>query len=92
MAFVYPFEGDLLAAGNIPINRHHLAVFGSGKTLSVRSGQTDARFILVAGKPLGEPIVQYGPFVMNTRAEIEQAFSDYQSGRLVKSKAEMKGR
>ena len=92
MAFVYPFEGDLIAAGNIPINRHHLAVFGSGKTLSVSSGQKGARFILVAGKPLGEPIVQYGPFVMNTRAEIEQAFADYQSGRLVKSKAEMKGR
>jgi redox-sensitive bicupin YhaK (pirin superfamily) len=43
----------------------------------------ETRFVLLAAAPLGEPVVQYGPFVMNTREEIEQAIADYQSGRLV---------
>ena len=42
----------------------------------------EARFILLAGRPLGEPIAQYGPFVMNTREEIEQAVADYRTGKL----------
>jgi redox-sensitive bicupin YhaK (pirin superfamily) len=42
---------------------------------------------LVAGRPLNEPIVQYGPFVMSTRDEIDQALADYRSGRLVRKKA-----
>ena len=43
-----------------------------------------ARLLVIAGKPIGEPVVQYGPFVMNTREEIEQAIRDYQSGELVR--------
>jgi hypothetical protein len=42
----------------------------------------DARAMLVAGRPLGEPIAQYGPFVMNTQEEIQQALADYRDGRL----------
>ena len=54
-------------------------------------GEAGARFILVAGRPLGEPVVQYGPFVMNSREEIEQAFADYRDGRLVRTRAAMTG-
>ena len=48
------------------------------------AGGEGARFLLLAGRPLGEPVVQYGPFVMNTREEIEQAIRDYQSGELTR--------
>jgi len=55
------------------------------------AGSTGARFILVAGRPIGEPVVQYGPFVMNTREEIEQAIADYRAGKLVQTRASMSG-
>jgi len=51
---------------------------GDGVTLTA---STDARLILIAGRPLNEPIVQYGPFVMNTQEEIHQALDDFNSGR-----------
>ncbi|MBI5330910.1 MAG: pirin family protein [Betaproteobacteria bacterium] len=79
--FVYVFEGDAALAGQ-PAPRHALAVLGAGEGVEIEAGREGARFILVAGRPLGEPIVQHGPFVMNTRAEIEQAIADYRAGRL----------
>jgi redox-sensitive bicupin YhaK (pirin superfamily) len=82
-AFLYLFEGEALVGPQqqrLPANAAGL--LGSGDTVSVRAGDQGARFLLLAGTPLGEPVVQYGPFVMNTRAEIEQAVSDYQAGRL----------
>ena len=48
----------------------------------VVQASTDARLLLIAGKPINEPIVQYGPFVMNTQDEIRQAMMDYREGRL----------
>ncbi|MBZ0072634.1 MAG: pirin family protein [Gammaproteobacteria bacterium] len=82
-AFVYVFEGDTAIAGQA-VPRHHLAVLGPGERLEVTAGGDGARLILVSGRPIGEPIVQYGPFVMNTREEIEQALADYRDGRLVR--------
>ncbi len=86
-AFVYVFDGDARVA-NTPLPTHilathTLALLGTGDTVAMQAGASGARFILVAGKPLGEPIVQYGPFVMNTREEIERAVADYRAGRLV---------
>ncbi len=85
-AFVYVYDGALKES---PL--HSLAVLGEGDEISLTAGDEGARFILVSGQPLGEPIVQHGPFVMNTRAEIEQAVRDYQSGKLVQRKAVMTG-
>ncbi len=83
VAFAYLFEGDARLAGrNLPI--HHLAVLGPGDEVDLVAGEEGARLILVAGRPIGEPIVQYGPFVMSTREEVAQAFADYRDGRLVR--------
>ncbi|HEX8978655.1 MAG TPA: pirin family protein [Parasulfuritortus sp.] len=89
-AFVYVFEGDAQCGGTA-LPRHNLAVLGIGDTVELTAGGDGARFILVAGTPLREPVVQYGPFVMNTREEIEQALADYRDDRLVRSKAVMTG-
>ena len=80
-AFVYVFEGDA-QCGDTALPRHNLAVLGIGDTVELTAGGDGARFILVAGRPIGEPVVQYGPFVMNTRAEIIQAFEDFEAGKL----------
>jgi hypothetical protein len=70
---------------------HHLAVLGPGEAVEAVAGTDEARFIFVAGRPLDEPIVQYGPFVMNTRGEVEQAFADYRKGTLVRKRASVIG-
>jgi len=84
--FLFVFEGSLQIEDR-EISSNQLAVLSAGDRVSVRGGRDGARFVLVSGKPLGEPIVQYGPFVMNTRAEIEQAAADYRDGCLVRRKA-----
>ena len=87
---VYVFEGSARLAGEA-LTQHTLAVLGSGDTVEIAAGEAGTRFILVAGRPLGEPVVQYGPFVMNSREEIEQAVADYRDGRLVRTRAAMTG-
>ena len=57
-------------------------VLSDGDGVRVQAGAEGVRFLLLAAKPLREPVVQYGPFVMNTREEIEQALADYRNGRL----------
>jgi redox-sensitive bicupin YhaK (pirin superfamily) len=79
--FVYVFEGAVdLPGGSLAIKTG--GVLGPGTALEARAKAAGARFLVLAARPLGEPVVQYGPFVMNTRQEIEQAIADYQSGRL----------
>lgn len=85
-AFLYSFEGNLRIGSNV-IETHTLAVLGAGDEIVVSVGPQDARFILLSGHPLRESIVQYGPFVMNTEAEIRQAVEDYQNNRLVRKRA-----
>jgi len=80
-AFFYVFEGAVAAGGASPVSERHLAVLGEGDTIVLRGGPEGGRALLLVGRPLREPIVQYGPFVMNTNAEIHEAIRDYQQGR-----------
>jgi redox-sensitive bicupin YhaK (pirin superfamily) len=87
-AFIYVFEGSAnvgAAAAARTLATHSAGVLGVGDQVEVRAGAEGARFLLLAGRPLGEPVVQHGPFVMNTREEIEQAIRDYQSGELTRA-------
>jgi hypothetical protein len=89
-AFVYVFEGSAHLAG-AALAKHTLAVLGEGDTVEIVADSAGARFILVAGRPIGEPVVQYGPFVMNSREEIDQAIADYRAGKLVQTRASLSG-
>ncbi len=80
-AFVYLYEGQASIGGEILLHRA-AGVLGEGDRLNLVSGSDGARLLVLAGKPINEPVVQYGPFVMNTREEIEQALEDYRQGRL----------
>lgn len=83
-ALAYGLEGE----GSVGEGRHtfglgRLAVFGPGDTVVMQASDKRALdVLLLGGQPLREPVVAYGPFVMNTEVEIRQAFADYQSGRL----------
>ncbi|HJW24144.1 MAG TPA: pirin family protein [Rhodocyclaceae bacterium] len=83
--FVYPYEGSLLVGPGEerhPLGSQTAGVLTPGESIEVTAGDQGAAFLVLAARPLGEPVVQYGPFVMNSREEIEQAIQDYQSGRL----------
>ncbi len=80
-AFIYVYEGNLLIGGRA-LQARSGGVLSTGDQITVTADGGAARFLLLAGKPLREPIVQYGPFVMNTREEVEQAVRDYQNGKL----------
>ncbi|MGD9535658.1 MAG: pirin family protein [Alphaproteobacteria bacterium] len=79
-AFLYVYDGAVRVGGET-VSRGTLAALGLGDVVEVATEGEAGRFILVAGKPLREPIAKYGPFVMNTEAEIRQAVADYQAGR-----------
>jgi redox-sensitive bicupin YhaK (pirin superfamily) len=84
-AFLYAYEGGVkigAAAAVKPLPRGAAGVLSDGDSVRVEAGIEGAHFLLLAAKPLREPVVQYGPFVMNTREEIEQALADYRDGRL----------
>jgi redox-sensitive bicupin YhaK (pirin superfamily) len=91
-AFVYLYEGDATVGDDgQALARRTAGLLSDGDLLRVKAGGAGARFLLLAGKPLNEPVVQYGPFVMNTREEIEQAVRDYQSGKLTSKTEQVPG-
>ncbi|HEY0838864.1 MAG TPA: pirin family protein [Vulgatibacter sp.] len=82
-AFVFVGSGDVqIGPDATPVREGAIAILGPGRSLEVRAPTQRSEILVAAGKPLREPIVQYGPFVMNTEAEIRQAFADYRAGVL----------
>lgn len=83
-AFVYIIEGEGVfgTQNSRPASAHHILVLGPGEGLSIwNKSSKPLRFILVGGQPLNEPVVQHGPFVMNTQAEIDMTIEDYYYGK-----------
>jgi redox-sensitive bicupin YhaK (pirin superfamily) len=83
--FVYVFEGSISIEADSRsqvLEAHKAGVTSDGDEIVLRGGEYGGRALLIAGRPLHEPVAQYGPFVMNTREEVEQAVRDYQNGTL----------
>ncbi len=84
-AFLYNYGGSATvgtAADAQALPNRAAGVLSQGDEIQVQAGVEGVQFLLLAARPLGEPVVQYGPFVMNTREEIEQALADYRDGKL----------
>ncbi len=81
-AFVHAFEGAGVQVGDTWLATQELGVLGAGEQIELRAADAPTRLILVAAAPLHEPVARYGPFVMNTRAQIEQAVADFRNGRM----------
>jgi redox-sensitive bicupin YhaK (pirin superfamily) len=84
-AFIYLYEGELLVGApgaTRPLKTRCAGVLSPGDQITVTADGGSARFLLIAGRPIKEPVAQYGPFVMNTHEEVEQAVRDYQNGTL----------
>jgi len=82
-AFVYVYRGDV-QIGDVAVPAQRMAILANGGDrdgVRLEAGPGGAHALLIAGRPLGEPIAQYGPFVMNTQAEIFQAVEDFRAGR-----------
>ena len=87
-AFIYLLEGEVAISANnesqnLPtqtLAAKNLGILSDGEKVNVTAGEQGSRLLLIAGKPLNEPVARGGPFVMNTNAEIQQAFVDYQRG------------
>ncbi len=75
---LYFFEGETLEIDGEPLPPYHAAEVRSENELQLKNGMGPARLLLLQGRPIAEPVVQYGPFVMNTQGEIKEAFLDFQ--------------
>ncbi len=85
-AFVYVFEGEaIFGISHKHLRAGQLGVLSrNGTELKITTETSGVRFLLLAGQPIGEPIARHGPFVMNTREELLQAFTDYRNGRFTR--------
>ena len=80
--FVYVIEGEAAFGSNGKTEAAHTTlVMGPGGSLEIKTGSKACRFVLIAGEPTGEPVVQHGPFVMTSQEEIMETFEDYSAGK-----------
>lgn len=75
---IYFYEGDVLTVADQPINNYHSVVLKSDEEVLLKNGPQPASILMLQGRPIKEPVAQYGPFVMNSQAEIQQAYQEYQ--------------
>ncbi len=84
-AFAYVLEGNaVVCEGGYPLGPGTLALFSDGEAIQIRAGKPSARFILVSGEPIGEPVAWQGHIVMNTEEELSRAFKEYYNGTFLK--------
>ncbi|MEO7051353.1 MAG: pirin family protein [Rhodanobacter sp.] len=79
--FAYVFDGDAAMVGGELLQRSELGVLSDGEQLQLAGGDKASRLLIVAGRPLREPVARYGPFVMNTQAQIQEAIADFRAGK-----------
>lgn len=86
-AFAYVLEGEgyFDSEKEERVKLEHLVLYDSGDVISIEASPTQLRFLLISGKPIGEPVAWYGPVVMNTEEELAQAFAEYRNGTFIKS-------
>jgi len=84
--FAYVFQGEGLVSQDQLVESDRLVLFGNGDEVVITTQDSPIRFLLISGKPIGEPIAWYGSIVMNTKEELEQAFREYQEGSFIKHK------
>jgi quercetin 2,3-dioxygenase len=86
-AFAYVLEGEGFfdPTRKKSISAEHLVLFGDGDSVIVEAGKKPLRFVLISGRPIGEPVAWYGPVVMNTEEELARAFEEYRNGTFIKS-------
>jgi redox-sensitive bicupin YhaK (pirin superfamily) len=85
-AYVIGGEGSFDDKRQVQIGDGHLVLFGDGDTVSIAAGAEPVRFLLISGKPIGEPIAWGGPIVMNTEQELEVAFEELKRGTFIKER------
>ncbi|MEO6926301.1 MAG: pirin-like C-terminal cupin domain-containing protein, partial [Rhodanobacter sp.] len=79
--FAYVFDGKSALVGGDSLLRSELGVLSDGEQLQLAGGEQASRLLIVAGRPLQEPVARYGPFVMNTQAQIQEALADFRAGK-----------
>jgi len=85
-AYVIGGSGYFESGKSRSIGEENLVIFKDGDSVKIKADDKDLRFLLISGKPLGEPVAWHGPIVMNTREELEIAFDEYRNGTFIKKK------
>lgn len=83
-AYIIQGKGYFDDMNQMPAENGMVCLYEDGEQISVQTGMDSVRFLLISGKPIGEPVAWRGPIVMNTRAELELAFAEYQNGTFIK--------